>query len=31
MYPLGPEMYDLVTIVIPKIKAGWTDVAYVLR
>ena len=31
MYPLGPEMYDLVTIVIPKIKAGWTDVAYALR
>jgi len=24
-------MCDLVTIVIPKIKAGWTDVAYALR
>ena len=24
-------MCDLVTIVIPKIKAGWTDVAYALH
>jgi len=28
---IEPEMCDLVTIVIPRIKAGWIDIAYALQ
>ena len=28
---LGPNMHDLNTIVVPKVSAEWTDIAYALK
>ena len=28
MYFVEPEMWDLISIVIPKVKAYWMDLAY---